>query len=59
MTLIVSIRDVLLRREQQAREIEFYLEQKARLEGRLAIVRRELKLTDDILKLIHLEMEKK
>jgi hypothetical protein len=47
---------MLVRRAQASREMKFYLEQKAILEGRLKAIQHEIRLTDDILKLIKSEM---
>jgi hypothetical protein len=52
---IILLSEALRCRAAQARELEFYLEQKRVLEARLSLIRRELSLTDTVLALIRKE----
>jgi hypothetical protein len=53
--MIVLLKDLVDHRAQKARELQFYTEQKEKLESRLELVRRELSLTDTILAMIRKE----
>ena len=55
---ILHFRDMLAERAERRRELAFYLAQKETLEGRLNLIRHEIRLTDDILKMIKREIEK-
>jgi hypothetical protein len=52
---IVLLSELVDHRARKATELKFYSEQKAVLEARLDLVRRELKLTDTILTMIRRE----
>ena len=52
---ILLLTEILDHRARKAKELEFYTEQKARLETKLVAIRRELSLTDMILNLIRKE----
>jgi predicted restriction endonuclease len=52
---IVLLSELVDHRARKAKELKFYSDQKAVLEARLDLVRRELKLTDTILALIRKE----
>jgi predicted restriction endonuclease len=52
---IVLLSELVDYRARKAKELKFYSDQKAVLEARLDLVRRELKLTDTILALIRKE----
>ena len=52
---ILLLSEILDHRARKAKELEFYMQQKERLEKRLVAVRCELNLTDRILSLIRKE----
>jgi len=55
MSKIVLLKDVYALKEQKEKELRFYSEKKKELEEKLYWLERDLKLTNDIIKLIETE----
>ena len=55
MSRIVLLKDVYALKEQKEKELRFYSEKKKELEEKLYWLERDLKLTNDIIKLIETE----
>lgn len=55
MSKIVLLKDIYALKEQKEKELRFYSEKKKELEEKLYWLERDLKLTNDIIKLIETE----
>lgn len=56
MSKIILLNDIMDHRKQKKKELDFYQKELEKLLTRMAIVKHEIKLTEDIIKLIKNEM---